>query len=226
MKRSVLPHRARGIEIENFALQFLSDKILFVPRTVGNGEHYTFYVEPASGILDVHETKMSSGRSEQHRTLFAMRRDNLPAALSEMMPLLSELFTLLRPLRLGWLRHRGIGIARGVDLISDEDIAAVTRRRKNRLVIDPELYKRNILVPKFLEDVYDFPDGVFALFRRQRRIGMGFKATGAHGEVWLSWVKLTDLMRFGHSLQDKVMSTLASFAIPPEQYPDYPFLRT
>jgi len=51
-----------------------------------------------------------------------------------------------------------------------------------------------ILVPKCLEDVYDVPDGVFALFRRQRRIGMGVNGIGGRGEVWRfwAWVKLTE----------------------------------
>ena len=56
------------------------------------------------------------------------------------------------------------------------------------------------LVPEFLEEVYDFPDGNFALFRRRRRIGIGFKTTVAGGgDVRLAWIKLTDLMRFGRS---------------------------
>lgn len=133
MPRPSLPHRARGIEGDSFALQFLADKILFVPRSGAEGKHYTFHAGPDSGVLDLHETLMSSGRSEQHRTLFAMRRDDVPAVLDIMRPLLSELLALLHPLRLGWLKHRDIGIARGVDLISDEDIAAATRKRKGRL---------------------------------------------------------------------------------------------
>jgi hypothetical protein len=76
-------------------------------------------------------------------------------------------------------------------------------------------------VPEFLEEVYDFPDGNFALLRRRRRIGIGFKMTVAGGDVRLSWIKLTDLMRFGHSWEPKVMSALKSFAIPPERYADF-----
>jgi hypothetical protein len=137
---------------------------------------------------------MSKGCSAQHRTLFAMRREDIPPALELLRPLLSELLSLLRPLRLGWLKHRDIGIARGIDLISDLDIAAATRKRKGRLAIDPQLYEAHIFVPEFLEEIYDFPNGTFALFRRQRRIGVGFKATRADGDVCLSWVKLSDLM--------------------------------
>jgi hypothetical protein len=114
----------------------------------------------------------------------------------------------------------------GIDLIGDEDVAATTHKRKGRLAIDPQLYEANIFVPEFLEEVYDFPDGNFALFRRRRRVGIGFKTTVAGGgDVRLAWIKLTDLMRFGRSWEPKVMSTLASFAIPPERYADFPPLQ-
>jgi hypothetical protein len=222
MLRATLPHRARGIEGDNFVLQFLADKILFVPRSATEGEHYTFHAGSDSGVLDLHETRMSSGRSQRHRTLFAMKRDDLPAALGAMTPLLSELLALLRPLRLGWLKHHDIGVARGIDLISDEDIAAATRKRKGRLAIDPLLYERNIFVPAYLEEIYDFPDGNFALFRRRRKIGIGFKTTVAGGDVRLSWIKLTALMRFGRRWEPKMMCAIANFAIPPEHYGDFP----
>jgi hypothetical protein len=141
------------------------------------------------------------------------------------MPLLPELLALLRPLRLGWLKHRRIGIARGIDLIRDEDIAAATRKRKGRLAFVPQLYECNIFVPDFLEEVYDFPDGNFALFRRRRRIGIGLKMTVAGGEVRLSWIKLTDLMCFARRWEPKVMRALASLDIPPERYADFPALQ-
>ena len=84
MPRTTLPHGARGIEDENFVLQFLADKIVFVPWSAAEGEHHTFHAGPDSGILDLHETRMSSGRSAD-RTLFAMRRDDAPAALTTAM---------------------------------------------------------------------------------------------------------------------------------------------
>jgi len=225
MRRPTLPHGARGIEADNLALQFGADKVVFVPRSAENGEHYTLQAGSVSGVLDLHETQMLSGRSERHRTLFAMRRDDVAAALGAMTPLLSELLGLLRPLRLGWLNHRNIGIARGVDLISDEDIAAATRKRRGRLTIDVRLYERNIFVPEFLEDVYDFPNGNFALFCRGRKIGIGFKTTVANGDVRLSWIKLSDLMRLGNRWQAKMLNALESFAISPERYAEFPHLQ-
>jgi hypothetical protein len=220
-----LPHGARGIEGDSFAVHFCADKIVFVPKAAGSGRHYTIHAGPGSDVLDVHETEMRFGNRKRHHTLFAMRRDNIPTALAAVAPLLPELLGLLRPLRLGWLKHRKIGIARGIDLITDQDIAAVTHKRKRRLIIDPELYQRNIYVPQFLEEVYDFPDGNFALFRRGRRIGIAFKATCADCDVRLTWIKLTDLMRLGRYWQGKVISVLKGLAISPERYAEFPVLQ-
>ena len=225
MYRCTLPHGARGIEGDNFVLQFCADKIVLVPKAAGSGRHYTIHAGPGADVLDVHETEMRSGHSERHHTLFAMRRDNIPSALATVALLLPELLGLLRPLRLGWLKHRKIGIARGIDLVTDQDIAAVTRKRKRRLIFDPELYRRNIYVPQFLGEVYDFPDGNFALFCRGRRIGIGFKATHADGDVRLTWIKLTDLMRLGRYWQGKVISALKGLAIAPERYANFPVLQ-
>lgn len=221
-----LPHGAKGIESEDFAIEFRDDKVVFVARSGDKGRHYTFHAGPVSGVLDLHETTRDAGGQEQHRTLFALQRDALPSLLQELAPMAPELFTLLRPLRLGWLKHNNIGIARGIDPVSDEDIAAVTRKRKRRLSLDAQLYEQNVFVPEFLEDVYDFPDGNFALLYRGRQIGIGFKKTYPGGDVRLFWIKRRDLMRFGNAWQDKLASAFAHAAIPPERYPEYPFLRS
>lgn len=97
MHRPTLPHDARGIEADNFSIQFGEDKVVFVPRSAENSEHYTFQTGSVSGVLDLHETQMLSRRSERHRTLFAMPCDDIGATLGAMMPFLSELLGLLRP---------------------------------------------------------------------------------------------------------------------------------
>ena len=114
---------------------------------------------------------------------------------------------------------------RGVDPVSDEDIAAVTRKRKRRLALDAQLYEQNLFSPECLEDVYEFPGGNFALFHRGRQIGIGFKQTYGDGDVRLFWIKRRDLMRFGHAWEETVISAFAAAAIPPERYREYPFLR-
>lgn len=142
-----------------------------------------------------------------------------------MAPIVPELLGLLRPLRLGWLKHRNIGIARGIEPGADAEIAAVTRKRKKRLTLDPALYCQNIDCPEFLEDVYDFPDGNFTLLHKGRAIGMGFKKTDAQGDIRLFWIKRRDLFRFGHYWQQRLIEPLQRTAIPPERYADYLFLR-
>jgi hypothetical protein len=227
MDRYSLPHGAKGIESDDFAFEVGADKVVFVPKSAGKGRHYTLHAGPDSGVIDMHETQALPDGQEQHRTLFALRSDDLTKVLGGLAPILPELFSLLRPLRLGWLKHRNIGIARGIDPVSDEDIAAVTRKNKRRrLALDPQLYEQNVFVPEFLEEVYDFPDGNFALFHRGRQIGIGFKKTDAEGQVRLCWIKRRDLMRFGHDWQAKIGSALARIAIPPESYAEYPFPRS
>jgi hypothetical protein len=164
-----------------------------VPKSFGDGKHHTLHTEMHSGVIDLHETHPEAGAAD-HRTLFAMHRDDLATVLAEAAPMLPEFLRLFRPLRLGWLKHRNISIARGVDPVSDDDIAAVTRKHKRRLTLEG-LYDQNVFVPEFLEEVYDFPDGNFSLHHRGGQIGIGFKQTDAEGHVRLSWIKRRDLVR-------------------------------
>ena len=225
MEGHSLPHGATGIEGDDFAIEFRGDKIVFAAKSAGPAKHYTLEAGFKTGVIDLHETQDVSDGQERHRTLFAMRRDELAALLGVASPMIPELLILLRPLRLGWLKHRDIGIARGIDLVSDDDIAAVTRKHKRRLALDAELYRQNLFFPEYLEDVYDFPDGNFTLIHRGRNIGMGFKQTDAAGNIRLFWIKRRDLMRFGNKWQATFGRAIADIAIPSEDYPQYPFLR-
>lgn len=220
-----LPHGAKGVEGDGFAVEFRGDKVVFIVKAGDTGEHYTLQAGLKSGVIDLHQTQPNAEGDDPHRTLFAMRRDDLPGILGQFAPMLEELIGLLRRLRVGWMHRHGIGIVRGVDPASDEDIAAVTRKRRRRLALDAELYEQNIVAPEYLEDVYDFPDGNFALFHRGRQIGIGFKRTYAKDDVRLFWIKLSDLVRLNNAWQERSASIFAAAAIPPERYADYPLLR-
>jgi hypothetical protein len=224
MGSNTLPHGAKGIDGENFVVHFGDDKIVFAPKAAGRGKHYTFHAGPKSGVMDVHETAIGADGREQHRTLFALRMEDVPLVLGELVAMPAEFLRLLRPLRLGWLKHRDIGIARGIDPVSDEDIAAVTRKRRRRLTLDAQRYEQNVYVPKYLEEVFDFPDGNFSLHHRDRKIGIGFKKTDGEGSVRLFWIKLRDLTHFGNAWQAKVAAALDRFGIPEDRYAEYPFL--
>ena len=227
----VLPLGAKGIRGDDFAIAFGGDKIVFTlkPRLEEGldpneeEKHYTFQAGRKSGVIDLHETRSFPNSRKEHRTLFAMRADYLPPALQQLASMAPELIVMIRPLRIGWMRHRNIGVARGIDLVRDQDVAAVTRKRKQKLSVDPQLYEQNVFVPEFLEEIYDFPDGNFALFHKNRNIGIGFKTTDT-GNVRLFWIKRRDLLRFGGHWQGKVIDALRSIAIPPEDYRLHPFL--
>jgi len=62
--------------------------------------------------------------------------------------MLPEMIGLIRPLRIGWMKHRDIGVARGIESVSDADIAAVTTKRKKKLSVDPQRYQHNICIPE------------------------------------------------------------------------------
>jgi hypothetical protein len=224
MEEHSLPDGAKSIENDEFAIVFGDDKIVFVPKGEGREKHYTLHAGFRSGVMDLHETAIDDAGRKRHRTLYAVRRDDLSAVLRTVAPIVPALLRMLRPLRLGWLKHRKIGIARGIDPVSNDDIAAITRKKQRRLTFDADLWQRHLYVPEYLEELYDFPDGNFALFHCGRQIGIGFKKTDGDGNVRLFWVKRRDLMRLGYEWQDKVIDALRRFAISPERYAEYPFL--
>ena len=223
-ERYALPHGAIGIEGSDFAVEFRSDKVVFILKSRACGSHYTLHVGNQSGVLDLHETRLNAAGERARRTLFAIHRDDFTATVSELTPLLRGFLGLFRRLRLGWLDYRGISIARGIDPVSDHDIAAVTRKRGRRLILDERVWQEQIRVSEYVDEVSEFPDGVFSLLRHGRKIGIGFKKTGPNGKVQLFWVRLRDLVHFISSWQTQVVAAMSRDAIPEERYVDYPFL--
>jgi hypothetical protein len=224
MERYTLPHGARGIDIGDLALRFGGDKAEFFLKSDG-GSHHTLHAGFCSGIIDLHEALVDDAGQKQYRTVFAILRDDLPTALSELAPMVSELLSLVRPLRLEWLKRRGIAIARGLDPVTDDEIAAVTRKQRGRLVVDEQRWAASMVVPEYLDGVFDFPDGIFSLVRRDRKFGIGFKNTDPFGNVRLLWISVRDMTRFADVWQPKVIEALVRHSIPRENYGDYPFLQ-
>lgn len=152
-----------------------------------------------------------------------MRHVDLPTFLNEFASMPTGIIRLLRRLRPGWLYRHGIGIVRGLDPLSDGDIAAVTRRRpgRKRIVVDADKLQANIQIPEYLDEVWDFPDGAFSLFDGGRRIGIGIKTTDRAGTVRLFWFKPRDVTRFFSSFEERFLATAQKYAIPRENCKDY-----
>jgi hypothetical protein len=222
--KPALPHGATGIEVGNFVIEFGRDKVVALAKD--RGEHYTLHAGHKSGILDIHRTWRDSDGAERHQTVFAMRHVDLPALLIEFASMPTEMTRLLRRLRPGWLHRHGIGIVRGLDPLSDGDIAAITRRRsgRKRIIVDEDKLQANIQIPEYLDEVWDFPDGAFSLFDGRRKIGVGIKATDRLGHVRLYWFKLRDVSRFFKTSEATFLTTALKYAIPREKYKEYAIL--
>jgi hypothetical protein len=216
-----LPHGASGIEFGDFVIEFRSDKVVALSKS--RAEHYTVHSGHVSGVLDIHRTWQDPDGTEHHQTVFAMRHTDLLAFLTELSPMTSGMFRLFRRLRPGWLHRQGICVVRGLDPMTEDEIAAVTRRRpgRKRIVVDEERLSANVRVPEYLDEIWDFPDGAFSLFDGARRIGIGMKATDRAGFARLFWFKPKDVSRFFRACEDRFIATALKYAIPREEYKNY-----
>jgi hypothetical protein len=92
-------------------------------------------------------------------------------------------------------------------------------------MLEEDLWRKNVFVAEYLQEVWDFAGGAFSLLCRGRRIGMGFKKTDHEGNAQLWWLKVRELERLSHSWETKVADTLRRLALPPERHGAYPFLQ-
>lgn len=218
------PYGARGIEVGDFAIEFRADKIVALRKSAG--DHYTLHFGNDSGILDLHRTWRDGAGKDQHQTVFAMRREDIPVMLAELSSPLGAFFRLHRRLRLGWLKRHNIGVVWGLDLVTTEGLAKVTRKvsRRKRVTFDEEKWRAILYVPGYLEEVWEFPDGPFSLFQGNRRIGIGFKVTDRSGRARLFWVKIWNMLNVANAIQKRIVEIALRYAIPPERYGDYTVL--
>ena len=215
LRRNNLPHGSRGIEDGPLVLEFRRDKIVFLIKPAS--DHYALHAGNNSGVLDVHRTWTDERGVVRHETIFAIRHVDVPALLGELMTRVGDFSKLIRRLRVGWLARYGIGVVRGLEFVTNEDIFLVTsRNRRKRLEVDQAKLLRNLDVPKYLDDVWNFRDGAFSLFRGNRRIGVAYKVTDRSGRSRLFWVKVHDLIHFGNQTGTQFINTALRYAILPE----------
>ncbi|HEV2500039.1 MAG TPA: hypothetical protein VGY31_10715 [Terriglobia bacterium] len=215
-KPGSLPDGACGIEAADGGFVFGADKLIFF---VGVGrEHYTLHFGSNSGVVDLHRTWWDEGGVERHETLFALSHTDIPTLLRELSGPLRNFPRLIRRLRLGWLARHRIRVLRGLEFASSTDIAAVTRKKRHkRLVVAEDKIRRNVKVPRYLDDVWEWPDGPFSLFSGNRKIGIAWKVTDRSGRPRLFWLKLRDLVRFGNQVGPQLIQTALHYAMPGER---------
>lgn len=218
-----LPHGATGIEAGPLAIEFRRDKAVFLIKP--SNEHFTVHAGNQSGVLDVHRTWTDEHGAVRHQTVFAMRHVHILPLLTELSPQLNGFPKLVRRLRVGWLARHGIGVVRGLEFGSDEDIGRVTRKNhRKRLVFEEARIRHYLRVPEYIDDIWDFSDGPFSMFKGNRRVGIAFKVTDRLGRARLFWFKVHDMIRFFNKIGPRVISTAQRFAIPQEKYYEYDVL--
>jgi hypothetical protein len=77
------------------------------------------------------------------------------------------------------------------------------------------------MIPEYLEEIWDFPDGAFSLFKRGKKIGIGIKVTDPTGHAHLYWLKLRDISRLFGELEEHFIGAASKYAIAKEKYKDY-----
>lgn len=214
-----LPFGGRGLASEDFFVQFQGDKIVFGSRT--STEYYTLEFGSRSGIIDLHKTYLGGLGNKIHEPVGAIEVKAIPKLAEELSsPLIDSLKNLVRRTSIGWFSHRNIGIVKG-PYSNERDLNKVLRLgKKKRLIVDKQLVLDQIEIPEYLDDVFEYPDGMFRLIscrrRRTRGIGFLYKVTLPDGTPHLFWVKDRDLTRFGRQCGDLLLSKLKQYALPPD----------
>ncbi len=218
-----LPDGAIGLEVEEYAIEFRPDKAILLRKKIG--DHFTLQFGNNSGVLDLHRTWKDPQGHEKHETLFAMQRDNIPCVLAQLNSVLSSQPNFIRPLRLGWLGHHNIGIILGVLPVDASHLSKITARsRLKRLVIDAAKVRNGIYAPEYLDDVWDLPNGPFALCKRGRMVGIGMKLPYDRGSAKLYWIKVRDLTHLTERVGKTFTQVVSRYAIPSDEYHRYDVL--
>jgi hypothetical protein len=187
-----LPYGVRGMDFERFAWELRPDgKVHLFLKDLG-GYHWTLHPGTSSGVLDLHETSVSSDGAISYKTLFMIRLEDLDQITAEIgTTLISGLLQQFRPLSLKWVRRRNISVVRDPGS-TDAELAAITyKNRKKRLQINTEKLRDSIEARGSPDELLHMPDGSFTLLavRRweTRYIGVGVKLTDAAGAARLFW---------------------------------------
>ena len=218
---NMLPKGAKGFDLGEFAMDVRPDGKLLMLLRDGSNQHWTVHPGAKSGVLDLHKTTEAKGQGQPHETVFAIKHDDLADALFTSVPIwLPEILKMPRPLRLGWMWHRGITFVRGILPTREEFLKACTLNSRKRLVVDLKRLQENL---RLLENPYvalALPDEVFGVVRRRRRhqrfIGYARKVKHSSGDVSFYWIKSKDIVRFTSLVEGAVKQAIRERGIPPD----------
>jgi len=217
ISESPLPLGARGFYFGDLFFQVQPDKIVFGSRKPGE-PHYTLMLGHYSGIIDLHKTSQGSSGMDRRETIGAIKVDDIQKLANKFAsPIIGSLSKLIRPVSIGWLAHRHIGIVK-MPYSNDADLNKTLRfGKRKRFTIDGPSFAAQIEIPEYLDSVLDYPDGMFTLVARKRKkfpgIGFLYKVTLPDQGPRLFWVKTRDLYRVMRDLGEHIFSALKQHAV-------------
>jgi hypothetical protein len=193
------------LKFSGLTVKFLrSGKVLLVLE--GTGVHYTLHPGHDSGVIDIHKTNgdVPKGDPARYETLAAIGKDevvrNQEAVGKD--PVI-DLLRLLRPIRLGWIARRRLGVGAFPNETDLDGLSSI--RIKTGPAEWAEPLKSWMKVPEFIDDILFMPNAAFLLLdcRRPTRppYGVLFKVVGSHGVLSLCWIRLRDLKRWGTAME-------------------------
>ena len=201
-----------GLKCGSLIVKFLrSGKILVVPE--GAGFHFTLHPGSASGSVDIHRTNehVSEDDDAKYETLVTVPREDILEKIRQLGPNhIPELLTLLRPIRIGWIGRRRLGV---VGFPTDSDLKKVSGIR----LTDEPVDSANLLTcwmctPEFLDEIPELPNDTFLLFNSRRPAsplyGLLFKLRVPENDIQLRWIKFRDLLRWSGGIKAHFMDIL------------------
>ena len=207
------------LKFTGVTVRFLpSGKVLVVLE--GTGVHYTLHPGHHSGVIDFHKTneRLPEGDPARYETLAAIGKDDIVRNLEAVgKDPVMDLLRLLRPIRLGWIARRRLGV---VAFPTEAELNGVSSIRIKAGPAEwTESLKSLMKVPEFIDDILLMPNAAFLLFdcRRptQPPYGVLFKVVGSHGMLSLCWIRLRDLKHWGVAMETIFVERFKPFWLQP-----------
>jgi len=185
-------------------------------------KHITIHFGGGSGVFDIHETVGLSDGSKKYKTLYAIRREDIPHLFAELAkPLFGVMQKLWHPLRLGWIWHRGIGMVGGIATVGS-NLESVPKKKGRYMLMNGGQLPDWAFVPEYLEEIFERPDDAYLLFLPKRKswrlIGTAVTITDEMGRQNLWWTKRRDMSALERELTPRINQAVQKYLIPPNQH--------
>jgi hypothetical protein len=204
-----------SLKSPGLTVKFLpSGKVIF--KLKGETSHFTLHPGRRSGVIDLHKTdELAPARdASKYQTIGKISQAELITRLSAIGPhLIPELLRLIRPIRLGWIMRRRLGIGPAFPPDSAlTRISGIRVRPGNAALSEP--FKSWMQPPEFYDEVLQHPGKAFYLFDCRKTnpstpYGLLFTYREPHRAVQMKWIKYGDLLKWAAKWEPLLLELLS-----------------